>query len=82
MCPAGALRQHGGAVLCGGCGLTLDLAREGLGLEHVRAALADALGGHAAGGCRAAPAFALEQRFGAAVLFMRCAACGALRAVV
>lgn len=82
VCQAGALRQHRGAVLCAGCGLRLDLAGEGLGLEHVRAALADALAGHALSGCPAPPAFAVEERFGATTLFMRCGACGALQAVV
>lgn len=82
VCQAGALRQHRGAVLCAGCGLRLDLAGEGLGLDHVRAALADALAGHALSGCPAPPAFGVEERFGTATLFMRCGACGALHAVV
>lgn len=83
MCQEGALRQHRGAVLCARCGLRLDLAGEGLGLEAVRGRLAEALAAHAASGCPGRAAFAVEQRFGGpAVLFMRCGACAALQAVV
>ncbi|KAK9825172.1 hypothetical protein WJX81_001840 [Elliptochloris bilobata] len=34
VCQAGALRQHSFSVLCSGCGLRLNLAGEGVGLEH------------------------------------------------
>ena len=83
VCQSGSLLEHRHAILCSGCALHLNLAGEGLGLDHVRAQLADAIAGHSLSGCTSAATFSLEQHApGAATLFMHCNACGALQVVV
>jgi hypothetical protein len=84
VCAQAWLAERAGVIACPRGDLMLDLRAEGLGLEHLRARLADAYEAHAGSGCGAAPAFAPQEfkRGGPYTLLMSCAACGALQVIV
>jgi hypothetical protein len=84
VCAQAWLAERAGVIACPRGDLMLDLRAEGLGLEHLRACLADAYDAHAGSGCGAAPTFAPQEfiRGGPYTLLMSCAACGALQVIV
>ena len=69
-------------IYCAHCDLSLPDQLDGLGLGHLRDLLAATFEAHAARGCEARPAFAVDRQLGIAILRCTCRACAFQHVVI
>ncbi|OAY73926.1 RPA-interacting protein B [Ananas comosus] len=75
ICKQGVLHETHHLIFCSNCKLRLDLGTDKVNFDYLRDRLAEAHLEHLDRGCKAAPKFCMETKFGLTALYIQCLAC-------